>query len=65
MPDRIAIGLNIIPNPHPTDEHHRKAGNKRRMARSEADDRMRQRRKGRGGEDNNPRMGRGNHGIDN
>ena len=63
MLDRIAIGLNIIPNPHPTDEHHRKMGNKKRMARAEADDRMRQRRKKH--EDKNSKMGSGNHGIDN
>tara|TARA_R100001530_G_scaffold129280_1_gene99516 strand:+ start:142 stop:333 length:192 start_codon:yes stop_codon:yes gene_type:complete len=63
MPDRIAIGLNIIPNPHPSDEHHRKMGNKKRMAKAESTDRMRQSRKRH--EDKNSRMGSGNHGIDN
>tara|TARA_B100000959_G_C14825415_1_gene559599 strand:- start:749 stop:943 length:195 start_codon:yes stop_codon:yes gene_type:complete len=61
MPDRIAIGLDVIPNKHRTDFHHREAGNASRMRKAEATDRMKQRRKKT--EDNSKRLGSGNHPI--
>ena len=51
MPDRIAIGLNIIPNSHPSDEHHDKVRKARRKRDADKRERMQFARKGRNGED--------------